>query len=76
LIAIKPAQAGFIFFILFFGLGKMFIQLIPEYLSYYQADFHPAKHDYTKLVNYWNARMVDEYRMVSFQEEKFSKLYS
>ena len=54
----------------------MFIQLIPEYLSYYKADFHPAKHDYTKLVNYWNARMVDEYRMVSFQEEKFSKLYS
>ena len=54
----------------------MFIQLIPEYLSYYQADFHPAKHDYTKLVNYWNTRMVDEYRMVSFQEEKFSKLYS
>jgi hypothetical protein len=52
-------------------LGKMFIQLIPEYLSYYQADFHPAKHDYTKLVNYWKARMADEYGMVSFQEENF-----
>ncbi len=57
-------------------LGKMLIQLIPEYLSYYQTDFHPAKHDYTKLVNYWKARMADEYGMISFQEETVSKIYS
>lgn len=57
-------------------LGKMLIQLIPEYLSYYQTDFHPAKHDYTKLVNYWKARMADEYGMISFQEETASKIYS
>ena len=57
-------------------LVKMLIQLIPEYLSYYQADFHPAKHDYTKLVNYWKARMADEYGMISFQEETASKIYS
>jgi predicted metal-dependent hydrolase len=56
-------------------LGKMFIQLIPEYLSYYQADFHPAKHDYTKLVNYWKARMADEW-YGQFSRRKVSKLYS
>lgn len=57
-------------------LGKMLLQLIPEYLSYYQADFHPTQHDYTKLVNEWKARMADEYGMISFQEEIASKLYS
>lgn len=57
-------------------LGKMLLQLIPEYLSYYQADFHPAKHDYTSLVNYWKARMADEYGMASFQEQTASKIYS
>lgn len=57
-------------------LSKMLIQLIPEYLSYYQADFHPAKHDYTRLVNDWKIRMADEYGMISFQEEIASKIYS
>ncbi|NNH34823.1 metal-dependent hydrolase [Acinetobacter sp. NIPH 2377] len=33
-------------------LGKMFIQLLPEYLSYFKADFHPSDIDYTKIVNY------------------------
>lgn len=57
-------------------LGKMLIQLVPEYLSYYKADFHPAEHDYTKIVQYWKAKMADEYQMESFQEELVPKLYS
>ncbi|MDG9860184.1 metal-dependent hydrolase [Acinetobacter ursingii] len=57
-------------------LGKMLIQLLPEYLSYYQSDFHPAAHDYSKIVNYWKKKMIDEYQMQSFEEELVPKLYS
>lgn len=57
-------------------LGKMFIQLVPEYLSYYKAGFHPAEHDYSKIVQYWKEKMADEYQMESFQEQLASRLYS
>ncbi|TCB56506.1 metal-dependent hydrolase [Acinetobacter terrestris] len=56
----------------FFGLyllGKMFIQLLPEYLSYFKADFHPSEIDYTKIVNYWKERLVEDYQMESFEQE-------
>ncbi|MPW45649.1 metal-dependent hydrolase [Acinetobacter guerrae] len=57
-------------------LGKMFIQLVPEYLSYYKAGFHPAEHDYSKIVQYWKEKMADEYQMESFQEQLAPRLYS
>ena len=50
-------------------LGKMFIQLLPEYLSYFKADFHPSEIDYTKIVNYWKERLAEDYQMESFQHE-------
>ncbi len=50
-------------------LGKMFIQLLPEYLSYFKADFHPSEIDYTKMVNYWKERLAGDYQMESFQPE-------
>ena len=56
----------------FFGLyllGKMFIQLLPEYLSYFKADFHPSDIDYTKIVKYWKERLAQDYQMESFEHE-------
>ena len=50
-------------------LGKMFIQLLPEYLSYFKADFHPSDIDYTKIVNYWKERLAEDYQMESFEPE-------
>lgn len=50
-------------------LGKMFIQLLPEYLSYFKADFHPSDIDYTKIVNYWKERLAEDYQLESFQHE-------
>ena len=50
-------------------LGKMFIQLLPEYLSYFKADFHPSEIDYTKIVKYWKERLAEDYHMKSFQHE-------
>ena len=50
-------------------LGKMLIQLLPEYLSYFKADFHPSEIDYTKIVNYWKERLAEDYQMESFQHE-------
>ena len=50
-------------------LGKMLIQLLPEYLSYFKADFHPSEIDYTKIVNYWKERLAEDYQMESFQYE-------
>ena len=50
-------------------LGKMFIQLLPEYLSYFKADFHPSEIDYTKIVKYWKERLAEDYQMESFEHE-------
>ena len=57
-------------------LAKMLIQLLPEYLSYYKADFHPEEQDYSQIVKYWKEKMANEYHMQSFQEEVVPKLYS
>ncbi|MCU4610199.1 metal-dependent hydrolase [Acinetobacter ursingii] len=57
-------------------LGKMLIQLLPEYLSYYKADFHTEEQDYSQIVKYWKEKMANEYHMQSFQEEVMPKLYS
>lgn len=55
---------------------KMLISLIPEYLSYYKADFHPNEIDYSKIVVYWKEKLADEYGMESFQEDVHPQLYS
>ena len=57
-------------------LGKMVIQLLPEYLSYYKSGFHPAEHDYSQIVAYWKQKMVDDYAMSSFQEDQTETRYS
>ena len=57
-------------------ISKMLISLIPEYLSYFKADFHPSEIDYSKIVEYWKERLADEYGMESFQEEVHPPLYS
>ncbi|WP_343682021.1 metal-dependent hydrolase [Acinetobacter baylyi] len=57
-------------------LGKMVIQLLPEYLSYYKSGFHPAEHDYSKIVAHWKQKMVDDYTMSSFQEDQIETHYS
>ncbi|CAG70016.1 MULTISPECIES: metal-dependent hydrolase [Acinetobacter] len=57
-------------------LGKMVIQLLPEYLSYYKSGFHPAEHDYSKIVAYWKQKMLDDYAMSSFQEDQIEMRYS
>lgn len=45
----------------FYLLGKMFLQLAPEYLAYFKTDFHPSEIDYTKLVIYWKQRLAEDY---------------
>lgn len=53
----------------FYLLGKMFLQLAPEYLAYFKTDFHPSEIDYTKLVIYWKQRLAEDYQVESFQQE-------
>ncbi len=57
-------------------LAKMLIQMFPEYLSYYQKDFHPADIDYSKIVQYWKERLAEDYQVESFKNELQSILYS
>ena len=57
-------------------LAKMLIQMFPEYLSYYQKDFHPADIDYSKIVRYWKERLAEDYQVESFKSELQSLLYS
>ena len=57
-------------------LSKMMISLIPEYLSYFKADFHPDEIDYTEIVAHWKSKFADDYGMESFQEEVHLPLYS
>ena len=40
-------------------LGHMFITLVPEYLDYFKADFHPTKRDRTALLDHWR-KYLDE----------------
>ena len=53
----------------FYLLGKMFLQLAPEYLAYFKRDFHPSEIDYTKLICYWKQRLAEDYQVESFQHE-------
>ena len=53
----------------FYLLGKMFLQLVPEYLAYFKTDFHPSEIDYTKLICYWKQRLAEDYQVESFQHE-------
>ena len=53
----------------FYLLGKMFLQLAPEYLAYFKTDFHPSEIDYTKLICYWKQRLAEDYQVESFQHE-------
>ena len=53
----------------FYLLGKMFLQLAPEYLAYFKSDFHPSEIDYTKLICYWKQRLAEDYQVESFQHE-------
>ena len=64
---ILPKVGGNIFG--FYLLGKMFLQLAPEYLAYFKTDFHPSEIDYTKLVIYWKQRLAEDYQVESFQHE-------
>lgn len=50
-------------------LGKMLVQMLPEYLSYYKKNFHPAEIDYSQIIQYWKTRMAEEYQLESFQDE-------
>lgn len=53
----------------FYLLGKMFLQLAPEYLAYFKTDFHPSEIDYTKLVSDWKQHLAEDYQVESFQHE-------
>lgn len=50
-------------------LAKMFVQLLPEYLSYYKTNFHPSDIDYSQLLKYWKSRLADDYQLEGFQQE-------
>lgn len=69
-----PKVGGNVFGI--YLLGKMFVQLVPEYLSYYKAGFHPAEIDYSKIVGYWKTRLADDYQFDGFQDNQTQILYS
>lgn len=57
-------------------LAKMLLQLLPEYLSYYRKDFHPAKINYSRSLTYWKQRMATQYQVESFQQEQQPQLFS
>lgn len=57
-------------------LAKMLLQLLPEYLSYYRKDFHPAKINYSRSLRYWKQRMATQYQVESFQQEQQPQLFS
>ncbi|QIC72489.1 metal-dependent hydrolase [Acinetobacter indicus] len=57
-------------------LAKMLLQLLPEYLSYYRKDFHPAKINYSRSLRYWKQRIATQYQVESFQQEQQPQLLS
>ncbi|QIZ59326.1 metal-dependent hydrolase [Acinetobacter indicus] len=57
-------------------LAKMLLQLLPEYLSYYRKDFHPAKINYSRSLRYRKQRMATQYQVESFQQEQQPQLFS
>lgn len=45
------------------GLGTiahMMISLLPEYLAFYKADFHPSQIDHTELLAHWREELVSQ----------------
>ena len=50
-------------------LAKMFVQLLPEYMSYYKINFHPSDIDYSQLLKYWKTRLAEDYQLEGFQQE-------
>lgn len=62
-----PKVGGNIFGV--YLLGKMFIQMMPEYLSYFKTGFHPSDIDYTEILQYWKARMAEDYQIEGFLHE-------
>lgn len=50
-----------------YKLTKMMIALVPEYLSYFKADFHPAEVDVADLLVQWKQRLA----MPPYQVEGF-----
>lgn len=54
----------------FYLVGKMLIELIPEYLSYYKKDFHPSEIDYSDIVAHWKEKLANEYQIEGFQEDE------
>ncbi|MDN5512613.1 metal-dependent hydrolase [Acinetobacter sp.] len=57
-------------------IGKMFVQLLSEYLSYFKADFHPSEIDYSEIVKDWKQRLATEYLHPEFQKELSTVAYS
>jgi len=57
-------------------IGKMFVQLLPEYLAYFKADFHPSEIDYTEIVHDWKQRLATQYLHPEFQKEFSAIAYS
>lgn len=57
-------------------IGKMFVQLLPEYLSYFKADFHPSEIDYSEIVKEWKQRLATIYLHPEFQKELATVAYS
>lgn len=57
-------------------LVKMLLQLLPEYLSYYRKDFHPAKINYSRSLRYWKQCMATQYQVEGFQQEQPPQLLS
>lgn len=52
-----------------YRLTRMLLTLIPEYLSYYRADFHPGQLDVTDLLNTWRAKLGHHpYSIEGFKE--------
>lgn len=41
-------------------LTHMAVTLLPEYLDYYRADFHPAQRARTALLNHWRTRLAEQ----------------
>ncbi|QIO07812.1 metal-dependent hydrolase [Acinetobacter lanii] len=54
----------------FYLVGKMLIELIPEYLSYYKKHFHPSEIDYSDIVAHWKEKLANEYQIEGFQEDE------
>lgn len=42
-----------------FGTQGFFRKIIPDYIDYYKADFHPWDHDNHELVENWKTRYAD-----------------